>query len=209
MATRTLGSGPAAMVTSSQGFGCMGITAFYGTPMTDNAAVELMGVTGTQRSTRGAGRGDPLQRDPSRQGCRGHRRPRPAPDRHQVHAEAPRGRDDGGDDCGRGQSLVCAAGRGVCLLRTPSGKSMTGHPIAQSLSYPFLYPVLSCHHYSTDYILRSSAAAVLRHLTLLRFLTVGICDFFSNRGTTNHSVGRFPNSMACRTTVNNRRPRAP
>eukprot|EP00746_Dinoflagellata_sp_MGD_P003998 gnl/MRDRNA2_/MRDRNA2_107740_c0_seq1.p1 gnl/MRDRNA2_/MRDRNA2_107740_c0~~gnl/MRDRNA2_/MRDRNA2_107740_c0_seq1.p1 ORF type:complete len:387 (+),score=82.33 gnl/MRDRNA2_/MRDRNA2_107740_c0_seq1:184-1344(+) len=40
--TRILGSGTAALHTSALGFGCMGITAFYGTPMADDDAVQLM-----------------------------------------------------------------------------------------------------------------------------------------------------------------------
>jgi len=39
---RVLGSGSAAMETSAQGFGCMGMTAFYGRPMDDDAAVALL-----------------------------------------------------------------------------------------------------------------------------------------------------------------------
>ena len=40
--TKTLGSGDAAMQSSAQGFGCMGITAFYGKPMPDDDAVALI-----------------------------------------------------------------------------------------------------------------------------------------------------------------------
>ena len=47
-ATKTLGSGAAALVTSAQGFGCMGITAFYGKAMHDDDAVKLM-MHGTSR----------------------------------------------------------------------------------------------------------------------------------------------------------------
>lgn len=39
---RTLGSGGAALRSSALGFGCMGITAFYGEPMADEDAVRLM-----------------------------------------------------------------------------------------------------------------------------------------------------------------------
>lgn len=40
--TRTLGSGKQALVVSAQGFGCMGITAFYGDPMPDGEAIALL-----------------------------------------------------------------------------------------------------------------------------------------------------------------------
>jgi len=40
--TRTLGSGACALETSEQGFGLMGITAFYGKPMPDDDAVALL-----------------------------------------------------------------------------------------------------------------------------------------------------------------------
>ena len=40
--TKVLGSGDAALRVSSQGFGCMGITAFYGKPMPDDEAVALL-----------------------------------------------------------------------------------------------------------------------------------------------------------------------
>mmetsp|Transcript_119724 Transcript_119724/g.339333 ORF Transcript_119724/g.339333 Transcript_119724/m.339333 type:complete len:349 (+) Transcript_119724:67-1113(+) len=43
VSVRTLGSGDAALKVSAQGFGCMGITAFYGDPMDDGDAVELLG----------------------------------------------------------------------------------------------------------------------------------------------------------------------
>lgn len=39
---RTLGSGSAALRVSSQGFGCMGMTAFYGTPMSDTDGIALI-----------------------------------------------------------------------------------------------------------------------------------------------------------------------
>ena len=39
---RTLGSGASSLRVSSQGFGCMGMTAFYGKPITDTAAVALL-----------------------------------------------------------------------------------------------------------------------------------------------------------------------
>jgi aryl-alcohol dehydrogenase-like predicted oxidoreductase len=39
---KTLGSGAAALLTSAQGFGCMGITSFYGTRMKDEDAIELL-----------------------------------------------------------------------------------------------------------------------------------------------------------------------
>ena len=39
---RTLGTGDAALRVSAQGFGCMGITAFYGQPMRDDDAVALL-----------------------------------------------------------------------------------------------------------------------------------------------------------------------
>lgn len=39
---RTLGSGSAALEVSAQGFGCMGMTAFYGKPMCDGDAVALL-----------------------------------------------------------------------------------------------------------------------------------------------------------------------
>jgi len=39
---RVLGSGPQALETSAQGFGCMGITAFYGKPLEDEAAIAVM-----------------------------------------------------------------------------------------------------------------------------------------------------------------------
>ena len=42
MNTRVLGRGAAAMKTSAQGFGCMGMTAFYGKPMSNVAAEELL-----------------------------------------------------------------------------------------------------------------------------------------------------------------------
>jgi aryl-alcohol dehydrogenase-like predicted oxidoreductase len=42
MAQKTLGSGSASLVVSAQGFGCMGITAFYGKPTSDDDAVQLM-----------------------------------------------------------------------------------------------------------------------------------------------------------------------
>jgi len=41
-AARTLGSGAYALKTSEQGFGCMGITAFYGKPIPDEDAVALL-----------------------------------------------------------------------------------------------------------------------------------------------------------------------
>lgn len=42
MRRRVLGTGAAALEVSAQGFGCMGITAFYGKPMDDSAAVSLL-----------------------------------------------------------------------------------------------------------------------------------------------------------------------
>jgi hypothetical protein len=42
MARRVLGSGDAAMDTSAQGFGCMGMTAWYGEPITNDEAVSLL-----------------------------------------------------------------------------------------------------------------------------------------------------------------------
>jgi aryl-alcohol dehydrogenase-like predicted oxidoreductase len=39
---RTLGSGPHALTVSAQGFGCMGMTANYGDPMPEAAAIELI-----------------------------------------------------------------------------------------------------------------------------------------------------------------------
>mmetsp|Transcript_10528 Transcript_10528/g.27069 ORF Transcript_10528/g.27069 Transcript_10528/m.27069 type:complete len:344 (-) Transcript_10528:50-1081(-) len=42
MAKRVLGSGAAAMEGSAQGFGCMGITAWYGKPLADADAVALL-----------------------------------------------------------------------------------------------------------------------------------------------------------------------
>ena len=39
---RTLGTGAAALRVSAQGFGCMGITAFYGKPLPDDDAVALL-----------------------------------------------------------------------------------------------------------------------------------------------------------------------
>ena len=39
---RTLGTGAAALRVSAQGFGCMGITAFYGKPLPDDDAVSLL-----------------------------------------------------------------------------------------------------------------------------------------------------------------------
>ena len=42
MLRRTLGSGDAALEVSAQGFGCMGMTAFYGKPMDDADAVLLL-----------------------------------------------------------------------------------------------------------------------------------------------------------------------
>jgi hypothetical protein len=40
--TRVLGSGKAAMTSSMQGFGCMGITAFYGKPIPDEDAIAVI-----------------------------------------------------------------------------------------------------------------------------------------------------------------------
>lgn len=42
MMTRVLGTGSAALRVSAQGFGCMGMTAFYGRPMADADAVALL-----------------------------------------------------------------------------------------------------------------------------------------------------------------------
>eukprot|EP00929_Paragymnodinium_shiwhaense_P112709 TRINITY_DN80977_c0_g1_i1.p1 TRINITY_DN80977_c0_g1~~TRINITY_DN80977_c0_g1_i1.p1 ORF type:complete len:340 (+),score=59.72 TRINITY_DN80977_c0_g1_i1:85-1104(+) len=42
METKTLGSGAQALIVSAQGFGCMGITAFYGKPIADEDAVAVM-----------------------------------------------------------------------------------------------------------------------------------------------------------------------
>jgi hypothetical protein len=42
MARKVLGSGDAAMESSVHGFGCMGITAWYGKPMDDAEAVLLL-----------------------------------------------------------------------------------------------------------------------------------------------------------------------
>ena len=42
MARRVIGSGDAAMETSAHGFGCMGMTAWYGEPISNDEAVALL-----------------------------------------------------------------------------------------------------------------------------------------------------------------------